>query len=170
MSFDLLGYNADFQKGNITLKLHQKKLKKIPDINNIGDVLNNSINQLIDMKIDDKIQNLPVNIKSIIDDVINSGNVNTEPIIYDIAKELHEDIKDDFSKLSENELKFIMDSTIEKVKNNPKLVPGTKGFNGVRSIIYSIVMNLDSLKDLKGSEKNNLATQLFNHFKNNIYK
>lgn len=161
MNFDLLGYNANFKNGDVTIKLHQKKYAKLPDIHLLSDVFNKSIDQLIDLKIDDKVQHLPPDI------VLDPVNVQDEHIINSVAQEIEKDIKNDLLQLSDDEKDLIL-VDLDKLlihSNTSKDITKRGAAGLIVAKLKSLVSNNPIFKDLHLNTKNKISSDLYQRYK-----
>lgn len=180
MDFDLLGYNADFKKGNITLKLHKKDMKNIQQIQNLQDLFNNIINKFVDNKTVDIIQSLPNDIKiqinnitddlndivdnKTIDDNLKSDIVDKyDSIIDDVSKVIENDIIHDDITLPINDINNIIDSLYDKYLNLD-VKKSTKG-RYLYGFLRNIASHNDILKNVKRHIFDKFVSDIYNKFK-----
>lgn len=161
MDFDLLGYNTDFKKGNITIKLHNKKYSKIPDINTISDVFDKSINNLIDHKINNNIDKIePEIIKDILE---NEDN----PVVDDIADEIAEEVQQDLYNLSNEDADLILNQLDDLIKNQNIDINWAKRGTGalIHTKLKGLVNRHPILNGLHENIKSAIASNLYNRYK-----
>lgn len=159
MNYDLLGYNADFKNGNITFKIHNDTFKTKPSIKGINDVFDSSIFNLINNKINAKV-----------DDVVKQVDINSllldKKLLKDVSDVIEKDIKKDFKDITDTDLTQINNIVDQYIQSNPGLSDPKRVGRGValRGVIMGAVGKIGKGLNISKQDRAQLYSDLYNNY------